>query len=101
MVVVVGVVMVVVGYWWWRSGGVGDGDSLCKGDSCNICRRAILVLVVVGVMAVVIIVVVVVVALEVVVVDKKIATATIINTITLKGFLFSLFKRVAKNIQAA
>ena len=31
----------MVGYWWWRSGGVGAGDSLCKGGRCNCCRSAL------------------------------------------------------------
>ena len=71
--VVVGVVGLVVGYWWWRSGGVRAGDSLCKGGSCNRCRSAlgvgmvvVVVVVVVLVVFVVVVVVVMIVALVVV-----------------------------------
>ena len=33
----------VIHYWWWllKSSGCGGGDSLCKGCSCNSCRRAL------------------------------------------------------------
>ena len=44
IVVMVGlVVVVVINYWWWlwQSSGCGRGDSLCKGCSCNSCRRAL------------------------------------------------------------
>ena len=33
--------VVVVLWWFWNIGGGGGGDSLCKGGSCNSCRRAI------------------------------------------------------------
>ena len=35
--------LVVINYWWWlwHSSGCGGGDSLCKGGSCNSCRRAV------------------------------------------------------------
>ena len=36
----------MVGLWCWRSYGGGSGDSLCKGGSCNICRSAIVKVVV-------------------------------------------------------
>ena len=32
---------VVVVWWRWNISGGGDGDSLCKGGSCNSFRRAI------------------------------------------------------------
>ena len=44
IVVMVGfVVVVVINYWWWlwQSSGCGGGESLCKGYSCNSCRRAL------------------------------------------------------------
>ena len=36
------VVVGVINYcWWlWQSSGCGGGDSLCKGYSCNSCKRA-------------------------------------------------------------
>ena len=68
VVVVVGVVGLVVGYLWWRSGGVRAGDSLCKGGSCNRCRSALGVRMVVVVVVVVVFVVVVVLVVVVVVV---------------------------------
>ena len=44
IVVMVGLVVVgVINYWWWlwQISGCGGGDSLCKGFSCNSCRRAL------------------------------------------------------------
>ena len=44
IVVMVGLVVVgVINYWWWlwQSIGCGGGDTLCKGCSCNSCRRAL------------------------------------------------------------
>ena len=44
IVVMVGLVVVgVINYWWWlwQSSRCGGGDCLCKGYSCNSCKRAL------------------------------------------------------------
>ena len=44
IVVMVGLVVVgVINYWWWlwQSSGCGGGYCLCKGCSCNSCKKAL------------------------------------------------------------
>ena len=44
IVVMVGLVVVgVINYWWWlwQSSECGGGDCICKGCSCNSCKRAL------------------------------------------------------------
>ena len=42
-------VVVVVRYLWWHSGGGGAGNRFCKGGSCNSCRSAKVVSVIVNI----------------------------------------------------
>ena len=56
----------MIGFWWWRSDGVRAGDNLCKGGSCNCCKSALRVGVVVMVVVVMVVVVVFVVVVMIV-----------------------------------
>ena len=69
VVLVMVAVGMVVGYWWCPSGGCGAGDSLFHVGSCNRCRSAFgVVLVVVMVVVVAVMVVMIGVLIKVVVV---------------------------------